>query len=314
MNFTKELRTLKHLSLAMIVFAALSFLTGTAGIFLTGQAVFAAEDARQASLDDEEAQAMLAGYDNHYFRRHLASERARSPDLIELLARNIMADAAKQADTVQPTHIANENDTELQTASLSHMANSWAGMVWAIVSLSFAGVAIAWVWRAYRNLEIAGMRLKRSAGSAIATFLIPLLNLVLPPETMRELQNRSNGEPPEHAHAQSDDVRAWFFSYFAGLIILTLVLIKFTNNATKFYKIVTPYWMDVIVLSLGVSLVLLASVLFAFLARKITLSQELLLSDLYYGFGERETTAAAKPRVSIARASARRRGDLAAFP
>ena len=172
-------------------------------------------------------------------------------------------------------------------------------MIAGLIALGLIATAAAWVWHATRSLERAGLRLKRSAGFAAAGFFVPLLNLVLPAETMRELFNRSHGEPPERAHVVSDDVRAWFFTYITGLLILAGVMWKIIHNLTQPVKIVTPYGMDLVILGLAGLLLCGSTVLFALLAARITRAQAEFLGSLDAPLFEREEGAVATGSVKL---------------
>lgn len=276
-----------HLPGVLNALAALFALAAGFALYTTGSTILAAEQARQTNLSEQEARINALPYYTHGELRYLAAERARTPDLAELVVAHAIPGAAAASRAVSPDGTATLRPSLVVLAAIA-----------AIAGLAFLAAAALWVWHATRTLEEAGMKLKRSAGAAAATFFIPLLNLVLPAETMRELYNRSHGEPPENAHAVSDDVRAWFFATITGLIILAGVLWKVIHNLTQPVKIVTPYWMDLVILTLAGALLIGSTVLFAWLAGKITRAQAEYLGTLDGPLEERVATSFA-PSVSL---------------
>lgn len=288
MNFTENLRVLTRLSRAVMIFAVLFCLASAIGTFLIGKTVFAAEDRRQMALIEQEEYMRDIGY-SYRATKEFAAQRARSPNLLDLMANYGTSD----------TIVVQAHSDESKRFGWISSSGVMIAVFAAIAASGFAACGLGWVWRAYRNLEKAGMKMKHSAIGAVTVFLIPLLNLVLPSEAMRELYNRSHGEPPELANSEADDVRAWFFAYFCGLILVSLVLFKFVYDAANPIVILTPYWMEVVMLSFAVILILLGVILFAFLARKITAAQSELLYSLGEPLAERDQKSSNLPRVTL---------------
>lgn len=277
-----------HLPGVLYALAALFALAAGFALYTTATTIIAAEGQRQANLAEQEARLRAYPYYTYGGLSHLAAERARTPDLAEL----VVTHAIPQALTAE------KEDAAASAASLQPSLARLA-LIAALAGLAFLATAALWVWHATRSLEGAGMKLKRSAPMAAATFFIPLLNLVLPAETMRELYNRSHGEPPENAHAVSDDVRAWFFTTITGLLIMAGVMWKIIHNLTQPVKIVTPYWMDLVILVLAGSLLIGSTVLFAWLASRITRAQREFLQTLDGPLDEHGDSVARTPSVSL---------------
>lgn len=271
------------------VFALALCLSGAVGIFLTGKAVFDAEDARQAAIEMAQEEASNLGWNT----REFDNARSRVPTLIELLTQDYTAGLYYSARLQADAEAAPPEPEGLPTDVLG------AVIVFGLSSLGFFLVAIAWVWRAHRNLEVAGLALRHGSSRAMAGFLIPVLNLVLPAEAMHELYNRSFGSDADSAMERADDVTAWFFAYIAGLVIFSLVLFKIGFDLSSNIIIDTPYWMELLTLSFAAVLLLVAVILFVLLARKISKAQRELLSDLTEPFGEAHQARVGRPRVTL---------------
>lgn len=69
---------------------------------------------------------------------------------------------------------------------------------------------LMWVYTAHANLRRAGITgLNYSPGWATFSFFVPVANLFVPFTAMRELANRSAGEPEEFAASTVDEVFSW---------------------------------------------------------------------------------------------------------
>ncbi len=277
MQFYRDLRILSWWAHGVLAAAVLFGITGTAFLYQGWTWVLAAEHARQQVLWQAEQEARGWGYYGNTF----AQQRASEPNLVDLVA---LHNSRKIVEPIDPDDIAG-------TATQNQVATAAIALVIAVAIFLIA--VLSWVWKAHRNLERAGLAMKRSALMTTASFLVPPFNLVLPIEVLRELHNRSNGEPADRANQQSDDVTAWSFAYLAGLTILTLLLVKFAFNLAGSVKIMTPYWMELVMLSLAATLLVAAGLLLALLVRKITVAQRELLANLNAPFEEevRDTPA-----------------------
>jgi hypothetical protein len=224
MFLPNEVRLLAILSRAAMVFAAILCLSGATGIALTWQSVLNAEERRVAAITDAEQRMRDFGYST----RHLDAARRHQPNLAELL----LSDGG-----VQVVGGGASSPDERWAAQAAKFA---AGMfLLSLVGLLASGLLA--VWRASRNLVLAGITLRYSPLQSVVSFLIPLLNLVLPLDTLKEIHNRSRGCLPERAHAPNDEVTAWFASYIIGTVILYLVGAKFFLDAASNVIIMTPW-------------------------------------------------------------------------
>lgn len=109
-----------------------------------------------------------------------------------------------------------------------------------IVLAAFAPAAVAitlWVWRAHANLHANRLEdLKFSPGWAALSLWAPFTNLIVPMGAMRQLWNRSHGEPAWFANQSVDKVTSWWTAYVVGIVLMTLLtsmalLDRFTNLA-----------------------------------------------------------------------------------
>lgn len=140
--------------------------------------------------------------------------------------------------------------------------------------VGFAISALVWVWLAHANIRDVGIRSKYGPGFAVAGYLIPIANFMLPFESMRELHNRSHGESEEFAHATVEDVTGWWAAVVVGLLIFSGLIVKFTIDAGTNLIIMTPLWMEFALVAFAILLLLGSAYLFAKLARDITAAQE----------------------------------------
>lgn len=155
-----------------------------------------------------------------------------------------------------------------------------ASLVLLFTGIGFIIAAMVWVWRAHANLIDAGVRAKFGPGKAVAAYLIPGVNLILPFEAMRELYNRSHGEPEDFAHSSVEDVTAWWTSVVVGLLIFSAMIVKFILDIGSSLVIMTPIWMEFAIIAFALVLLLFGAFLFAGLTRKITAAQRAFLSEI----------------------------------
>ena len=110
--------------------------------------------------------------------------------------------------------------------------------------LLFAVCTIAvtlWIWRAHANLHAAGLSgLNYSPGWASLSIFVPVANLAVPFLAMRELYNRSHGEPEELAGASVDDANSWWTAWVVAALLNSYLLFAFTLGPVTGIHIVTP--------------------------------------------------------------------------
>ena len=96
-----------------------------------------------------------------------------------------------------------------------------------------------WVFRAWKNLialRIDG--LNYSAGWATGSFFVPIINLFVPFQAMRELHNRSHGEEAYWARSSVGDVTSWWACWLAGTFVTAFVQLAQVFNQNGVVMIV----------------------------------------------------------------------------
>lgn len=140
-------------------------------------------------------------------------------------------------------------------------------------ALAFFGAAMVWLRQAHANMVAAGWRPKYTPRKVLIGYAVPLMNLIVPFEAMRELYNRSHGEGDDFAHTTAEDVTAWWTAMIVGLLVFSAMIFKFLIDAGTNLILMTPLWMEYAVFAFGSVLLLLSAFLFASLTRKITAAQ-----------------------------------------
>ena len=106
-----------------------------------------------------------------------------------------------------------------------------------------AAVPIAgWIYRAHANLrEARAVELGYSPGWSVGSFLVPLVNFVVPFRAMRELHNRSHGEGPWQAHSPVADVTSWWTCHIAAVVVSGVpLLVALISTLPGFYVLQPP--------------------------------------------------------------------------
>lgn len=91
-------------------------------------------------------------------------------------------------------------------------------------ALTLIIVVPMWTFRAWKNLialRIDG--LNYSAGWATGSFFVPIINLFVPFQAMRELHNRSHGEEAYWARSSVGDVTSWWACWIGGTFVTAFV-------------------------------------------------------------------------------------------
>lgn len=93
-------------------------------------------------------------------------------------------------------------------------------IVMQVVLLPLGLFYFMWLHRASKNMQEQGLPdLQYTPAWAVLGYFIPVLNLVLPFRTMKELFNRSHGEPMELAQVTVDDASAWWSCTIAASLL-----------------------------------------------------------------------------------------------
>lgn len=102
---------------------------------------------------------------------------------------------------------------------------------------------MVWVYMAHANLHRAGLGgLNYSPAWATFSFLVPIANLFVPFRAMRELANRSAGEPEELAAADVDEVFSWWGCWIGSLVVGLFLLYTALVAIIPWLWMTTPFW------------------------------------------------------------------------
>lgn len=156
---------------------------------------------------------------------------------------------------------------------IAGMVSGIAFIALVIVTLVLTVVSLVWIYRAHSSLRERGIELTYSAGWAIGSYFVPLVNLVVPFKAMRELYNRSHGEPDDFAHSAVEEVFAWWVAYLVGLSLWMVLLFKMAIDVFTNIVFLTPAWAEFAIWALAALLLALACFLLAKLVGTITEAQ-----------------------------------------
>ncbi|GEM_PF-2389402 len=146
-------------------------------------------------------------------------------------------------------------------------------IVLVLVMLALMVFSLVWIYRAHVSLRERGIELTYSPGWAVASYFVPLVNLVVPFRAMRELYNRSHGEIDELAHSAVDDVFAWWTAYLIGLSLWMVLIFKTLFDVLTNIVFLTPAWAEFAIWTLAALLLALSCYLLARLVGVITDAQ-----------------------------------------
>ena len=265
-----SLRMMRKTGLAVTVFAALLALTGLTQLVLAGIAV-SEEYERIERFEEATRQTTYYGYQAQ--QAALQNEYNRSSSAFFLEGRFL-----PDSETMRWG----------SPAVLSLLAMGLA-------ATGFLVAAMMWVWRAHANMVAAGWHPKYGPRKAVAGDLVPLMNLGVPFEAMRELYNRSEGGGDDFAHSSVDDVTAWWTVFLIGLLIFSVMVFKLMVDAATDLILMTPLWMEYGMFAFGSVLILGGAFLFSSLTRKITAAQDEYLPN----FAEAAPVQESKRRMSV---------------
>ena len=111
-------------------------------------------------------------------------------------------------------------DPPLEVLMLGSLVNLafWLALLLGVVPV------LVWVHRAHANLHEGGVKgLKYSPSWAAGSYFVPFLNCVVPFWAMRELYNRSEGEPEDFAQSSAGPVTSWWACHIPA-VFLSLAL------------------------------------------------------------------------------------------
>ncbi|MBX7527323.1 DUF4328 domain-containing protein [Qipengyuania vesicularis] len=272
MNTEAKLRSLRTSSLVVTIFAALLLAVGVAQLGLGAMAVSEEYD-RIEELEQLTRQSTYYGYQAQQAAVQAEYNRSGS----RFFAEGRFLSGSDELTWSDPSAI----------AFLALVA----------AALGFFIAAMIWVWRAHANIIEAGVRAKYTPGKALAAYLLPVANLIFPFEAMRELHNRSHGEPEDFAHSSVEDVTAWWTAVIVGLLIFSAMIVKMTLDAGTNLILMTPLWMEFAILAFAIVLLLVGALLFAGLTRRIAAAQAEFLPEIAANADQLEEPARQSVRI-----------------
>ncbi len=138
-----------------------------------------------------------------------------------------------------------------------------------------------WIYLAHANLRKAGLSgLRYSPGWASFSFLVPFANLYVPFMAMKDLANRSAGEPEELAGADVEDVTALWGCFIGSMVLSTIVVVTTFIDALPGVYMTSPFWVNPVLSILSQVLIAGAAFFLIRLVRTITEDQRNGISDL----------------------------------
>lgn len=153
-------------------------------------------------------------------------------------------------------------------------AASIAGAINNLVYLISVIPVLAWVFTAHQNLRRAGvMGLRHSPGWATFSFFVPIANLFVPFAAMRELANRSAGEPEELAEATVDAVTSWWGCWLGSAVFAMVLGFVALVELVPGLFVTTPFWAHQVLLILQLVLTAGAAFFLIKLVKRVTQDQ-----------------------------------------
>lgn len=155
------------------------------------------------------------------------------------------------------------------------LANGYLSLFSGVLFLLGAVLVPMWVHRAHANLR--AMRLEELSFSptwAAVSFFAPIAGLFVPFQAMRELFNRSHGEPAHFAKTSAPAVTNWWTCFITSNLIQTWLVMTLSLGPATGVHVVTP---PAFIFGLGLFAGVLGSAAAWFLMRlvaAITLAQQ----------------------------------------
>ncbi len=111
----------------------------------------------------------------------------------------------------------------------------------AAITIGCALTISLWIWRAHANLRQLGLsELNYSPGWAVGSMFVPVIGLIIPFGAMRELYNRSSGEPAHFAAVSVSEVGSWWTCYVVGNLIQNFVIFTLLLGPMTGIHVITP--------------------------------------------------------------------------
>ena len=163
------------------------------------------------------------------------------------------------------------------TTRISFFMVALPGFVFFIaLSLAASGLALmGWIHRAHANLAAEGLdELGFTPGWAATSLLVPIANLIVPFQAMRELWNRSHGEPAHFARVSVERVSSWWSCWVAGVLTLSVLTVLAALDRLTPFVLMTPPGVNMFFLLLALLLMGGAGVFLWRIVAAITTAQQ----------------------------------------
>ncbi|MHA7819457.1 MAG: DUF4328 domain-containing protein [Erythrobacter sp.] len=133
--------------------------------------------------------------------------------------------------------------SQMSETPIMLLVSGIAGLIGYLAFVPSVVIVMIWVYRAHSNLHRAGLSgLNYTPSWATFSFLVPVMNLFVPFRAMRELANRSAGEPEELAEADNQDVFAWWGCWIGLFVINLFLLYTAVIEILPWIWLTTPFW------------------------------------------------------------------------
>lgn len=133
---------------------------------------------------------------------------------------------------------------------------------------------LVWIWKARANLRDLGLDgLRHGPWWAVAAWFVPIANLFVPFQSMRELWNRSAGEDEFQATGPVGPVSGWWACWIGGGVLTAIFTATILIDAQPGVYVVTSPAMISIIVLLGTVMTQASVVFLLVVVRRITALQ-----------------------------------------
>ncbi len=151
------------------------------------------------------------------------SAHSRAQWVILLLAANIVLDLASVAAVALKLRQTPKGVAGAWSSVLSRRQDVVDTLAWLVV-VATAVLFLMWLYRAHKNLAALGATgLKFSPGWAVGWFLVPVMNLVRPPQVVKEIWDASQAEGAARTAPRQPEptsvIQAWWAVYVASNLL-----------------------------------------------------------------------------------------------
>lgn len=135
-------------------------------------------------------------------------------------------------------------------------------------------LVLAWMFLAHRNLWRAGLTgLRHRPTWVVASYFVPIVNLLIPFTAMRELHNRSHGEGEDLAESSVEDVTSWWACHLGAVAPFLVVFATEAVNFLPGLMMTTPFWANYLLTIMSAALLAAAAFFLQRIIRDVTEAQ-----------------------------------------